>query len=161
MNDQRAAAVPAYVGIGSNMDDPAAQVRRALEAIEAIAETEIAKTSSLYSSAPFGPVEQPDFLNAVAQLRTRLSASDLLRQLQAIERAQGRVRGERWGPRCIDLDLLTHDDTICDTEELMLPHPGIAERNFVLLPLLEIAPELAVPGLGLVFRHQRSGDDRA
>ena len=106
--------------------------------------------SSLYRSAPFGPVDQPDFVNAVAQLRTELDVTQLFRQLQSIEKQRGRRRGERWGPRIIDLDLLVFDDEVLDSPALTVPHPGIAERNFVLLPLQEIAPDLIIPGLGRV-----------
>ena len=109
--------------------------------------------SSLYRSAPFGGVEQPDFVNAVAALETQLDARSLLEQLQHIEQSRGRERGgQRWGPRVIDLDLLVYDDVVIDEPELTVPHPGIAERNFVLLPLREIAPELEIPGLGRVDR---------
>ena len=140
----------AFVGLGSNLDDPASQLERAIAALADVPQTNIARVSSVYRSAPFGPVEQPDFLNAVVQLETRLEAWSLLRQLLDIEQQQGRTRGERWGPRTIDLDLLVHGDTSSDTPELRLPHPGIALRNFVLLPLQEIAPDLVVQGLGRI-----------
>ena len=105
--------------------------------------------SSLYRTAPFGGTEQPDFVNAVAALETQLDARALLEQLQHIEHRRGRERdGERWGARIIDLDLLVYDDEVIDEPDLIVPHPGIAERNFVLLPLREIAPELEIPGLG-------------
>jgi len=142
--------VSAFVGLGSNLDDPARQIQRALGQIESVPDVKIVAVSSLYRSAPFGEVEQPDFVNAVAHLQTSLDAESLLRLLLNIESAQGRVRGERWGPRIIDLDLLVHGDTTSSTGTLELPHPGIAERNFVLLPLQEIAPEFVIPGLGKV-----------
>jgi len=144
------AEVNAFVGLGSNLDNPVQQIRRALSQLEILPGTSVVAISSLYRSAPFGDVEQSDFVNAVAHLQTRLDAESLLQQLLGIESAQGRVRGERWGPRIIDLDLLVHGDTISDSHELKLPHPGIAERNFVLLPLQEIAPETVLPGLGKV-----------
>ncbi len=140
----------AYVGIGSNQDDPAKQVDRAFRALEKLPRTALTARSSLFRSAPFGPVEQPDFVNAVAYLETKLDAVELLQHLQAIERRHGRLRGERWGPRVIDLDLLVFADQVIDTDALSVPHPGIAERNFVLLPLQEIAPDLVIPGLGTV-----------
>jgi 2-amino-4-hydroxy-6-hydroxymethyldihydropteridine diphosphokinase len=140
----------AFVGLGSNLEDPANQLQRAIAALADVPHTKILNVSSFYRSAPFGPVEQPDFLNAVVQLETRLDARNLLLHLLAIERQQGRTRGERWGPRTIDLDLLVHGETSSDTAELRLPHPGIALRNFVLLPLQEIAPDLVVQGLGRI-----------
>jgi 2-amino-4-hydroxy-6-hydroxymethyldihydropteridine diphosphokinase len=140
----------AFVGIGSNQDDPERQVRRAIAALQELPRTDLVVRSSLYRSAPFGPVKQPDFVNAVAQLETELDAAGLFRQLQAIEQRQGRLRGKRWGPRIIDLDLLVFADQVIGTKVLNVPHPGIAERNFVLLPLQEIAPDLIIPGLGKV-----------
>ena len=150
MTSGSGAEVSAFVGLGSNLDKPSRQIQRALRRLENVLDTRILAVSSLYRSAPFGRAEQPDFVNAVAQLQTRLDAESLLQQLLSIERAQGRVRGDRWGPRIIDLDLLVHGDTISNSGELNLPHPGIAERNFVLLPLQEIAPEFVIPGLGKV-----------
>ena len=144
------AEIDAFVGLGSNLDEPAAQLRHAIERLAGLQATSVISVSSVYRSAPFGPVAQPDFLNAAVQLRTALQPVELLRALLAIEEDQGRVRGERWGPRRIDLDLLVYADHVCDTDELTLPHPGIAARNFVLLPLQEIAPELVIPGLGRV-----------
>ncbi|MDJ0906657.1 MAG: 2-amino-4-hydroxy-6-hydroxymethyldihydropteridine diphosphokinase [Woeseiaceae bacterium] len=140
----------AFVGIGSNLDNPAGQVARAMLALQELPRTDLAARSSLYRSAPLGPVKQPDFVNAVAQLDTGLDAAELLRRLQAIERRHGRERAERWGPRVIDLDLLVYADEVIDAAGLTVPHPGIAERNFVLLPLQEIAPDLIIPGLGKV-----------
>lgn len=146
--------VPAYVGVGSNLDDPAEQVRAAVAALGAIPETRFIACSTYWRNPALGPQPQPDFVNAVAGLLTLLPPGRLLDELLAIERRQGRDRtaGVRWGPRRIDLDLLLHGDTVIDSETLLLPHPGMATRNFVLLPLLEIAPSLRVPGLGPVWR---------
>lgn len=142
---------PAYVGVGSNLDDPAAQVELAMRALASVRDSRLVSRSSRYGTAPFGPVAQPDFVNAVAGLLTRLSPEDLLLELQAIEASQGRVRsGERWGPRRIDLDLLVVGTEQRQTADLTLPHPGIPQRNFVLYPLAEIAPDLDVPGVGTV-----------
>ncbi|MDH3620454.1 MAG: 2-amino-4-hydroxy-6-hydroxymethyldihydropteridine diphosphokinase [Gammaproteobacteria bacterium] len=142
---------PAYVGIGSNLNGPASQVENALGLLDEIAGTRVTATSSLYRSGAFGGIEQPDFVNAVAALLTTLQATELLRELQAIENRQGRERDDtRWGPRVIDLDLLVYSSEKIDATELTVPHPGIGERNFVLLPLVEIAPDLVVPGLGRV-----------
>lgn len=142
---------PAYVGIGSNLQGPARQVENAAALLAEIPGARLTAMSSLYRSGAFGGVEQPEFVNAVAAVLTTLSAMDLLAELQAIEHRQGRERGEaRWGPRIIDLDLLVYSGEKIDTAELSVPHPGIGERNFVLLPLVEIAPDLVIPGLGRV-----------
>lgn len=146
--------VPAYVGIGSNLDDPEVQVQTALHALSALPETRCISQSATLRNPALGPQPQPDFINAVAGLLTRLPAADLLDALLAIEQRQGRLRHPdlRWGPRRIDLDLLVYGDTVLETDRLVIPHPGIASRNFVLFPLLEIAPGLRVPGLGPVRR---------
>ena len=142
---------PAYVGLGSNLQGPVKQLEKTFEELNAIPVTRLMKQSSLYRSEPFGGVEQPDFVNAVAALLTQLSAQDLLRELQRIENERGRERGDvRWGPRILDLDLLVYSDQVIDESDLSVPHPGISERNFVLLPLGEIAPKLTVPGLGQI-----------
>ena len=142
---------PAYVGLGSNLHGPARQIETAFELLSEIRATHLINRSSLYGSAPFGGVQQPDFINAVASLLTQLSAQDLLRELQRIEDERGRERGEvRWGPRVLDLDLLVYSNQKIDEPGLCVPHPGIGERNFVLLPLGEIAPELDIPGLGRI-----------
>jgi 2-amino-4-hydroxy-6-hydroxymethyldihydropteridine diphosphokinase len=144
---------PAYIGLGSNLDGPARQLEIAFELLDNIRVTRLIKSSSLYRSAPFGGVEQPDFVNAAASVLTQLAAQDLLIELQRIETERGRDRGEvRWGPRVLDLDLLVYSNQIIDEPGLSVPHPGIGERNFVLLPLGEIAPELSVPGLGQLSR---------
>lgn len=143
--------VPVYVALGSNLDDPRAQVERALAALAELPQTRLVLRSSLYCSRPLGPVEQPDFVNAVAGLLTGLAPAALLGELQDLEVRLGRARPVvRWGPRRIDLDLLVHGAARSDTDELRLPHPGIGERAFVLAPLAEIAPDLDVPGLGRV-----------
>ena len=140
----------AYVGLGSNLDDPMAQINHAFEQLGKIEDTNLESRSSLYRSAPFGSVEQPDFINAVACLSSALEPEALLQELHDIERSSGRKRGVRWGPRTLDLDLLVFGSQEIDQEGITLPHPGIGERNFVLLPLMEIAPKLIIPGLGCV-----------
>ena len=140
--------VIACIGLGSNLDDPIRQVRSAISRLDSMEGTRVVARSSLYRSAPFGPVEQPDFVNAAVTVETRLAPRQLLAALQAIESDLGREPAERWGPRRIDLDLLVYGDAVIDEQGLKIPHPGIAERNFVLLPLGEIAPDLFVPGLG-------------
>jgi 2-amino-4-hydroxy-6-hydroxymethyldihydropteridine diphosphokinase len=143
--------LPAYVGIGSNLSDPERQVRRALSALGEISDTRLVAASPLYRSQPFGDVVQPPFVNAVAGLLSRRTPEQLLADLRALETALGRDPArERWGPRVIDLDLLAMGRETRSTGSLTLPHPGIAERDFVLYPLADIAPELDVPGLGRV-----------
>ena len=140
-------AVTAYIGLGSNLDDPAAQVASAIAALAALPDSRLRATSSLYRNPPMGPQDQPDYVNAVVALETRLAARALLEAMQAIERAQGRDRsGQRWGPRTIDLDLLIYGDAEIDEDHLKVPHPGIGERAFVLVPLAEIAPHVSIPG---------------
>ena len=144
---------PAYIGIGSNLQGPAKQIENATESLANIPRTRLVSVSSKYRSAPFGGVEQPDFVNAVAAVLTHLSPQELLAALQEIEIRQGRERNDtRWGPRVLDLDLLVYSDQQVDVPDLTVPHPGIGERNFVLLPLGEIAPELVIPGLGIFDR---------
>jgi 2-amino-4-hydroxy-6-hydroxymethyldihydropteridine diphosphokinase len=156
---------PAYVALGSNLDDPRAQVARAMQELADLPQTRCELRSSLYRSRPFGPVPQPDFVNAVAGLLTGLEPDALLAQLQQLETRLGRERpAVRWGPRRIDLDLLVHGTATITQPGLDLPHPGIAERAFVLVPLAEIAPELEVPGVGrvrsLLGRVDRAGLER-
>jgi len=142
---------PAYVGLGSNLDDPAAQVRQAFTALAALPQSRLLLRSSLYGSKPLGPVSQPDFVNAVAGLLTQLELEAFFAQLQRLERELGRAQArEHWGPRRIDLDLLLFAGQRRQDERLQLPHPGIVARNFVLYPLSEVAPELPIPGHGPV-----------
>ena len=132
----------AYVGIGSNLDDPRAQVLEAFDELDRMPHTRVVKKSSLYRSAPLGFAAQPDFVNAVAQLETGLPAERLLAELQAIEARQGRSRSFANAPRTLDLDLLLFGNARVDSATLKVPHPRMHERAFVLQPLLEIAPEL-------------------
>ena len=151
----------AYVGLGANLGEPAAQLRTALEAIRQLPETRVVAVSRFYRSAPMGPPEQPDYCNAVCEVDSTLAPRALLEALIAIERAVGRIRGaERWGPRRLDLDLLHVEGVVMDEPGLHLPHPGIGQRNFVLVPLAELAPTLEIPGLGRVADRARdSGTD--
>lgn len=145
-------AVTAYVGLGSNLDgelgDPRAQLLAGFEALARLSRTCLTGRSGLYRSAPLGHTAQPDFVNAVAGLRTELSAKELLATLQAIERRHGRERAFPNAPRTLDLDLLLFGDLAITTPALTLPHPRMHERAFVLLPLLELDAEAAVPGRG-------------
>jgi 2-amino-4-hydroxy-6-hydroxymethyldihydropteridine diphosphokinase len=141
--------IRAYVALGSNLDAPRAQVRRALAELSELPGTTLVAQSSLYRTPPMGPQDQPPYINAVAALDTNLSAINLLKALLGIERAHGRVRGgERWGPRTLDLDVLLYGDQQIDDASLTVPHPGIADRAFVLYPLSEIAPGIVIPGKG-------------
>jgi 2-amino-4-hydroxy-6-hydroxymethyldihydropteridine diphosphokinase len=142
---------PAYVGVGSNLSEPRSQVLTALARLAQLPRTRVMLTSRLYASRPFGPIAQPDFVNAVAGLLTQLPAQALLQELRAVESAMGRpAERVRWGPRVIDLDLLSYARERSADPQLTLPHPGILERNFVLYPLAEIAADLELPGLGRV-----------
>jgi 2-amino-4-hydroxy-6-hydroxymethyldihydropteridine diphosphokinase len=140
----------AHIGIGSNQDDPVRQVRDAFDELAALPSTRLAARSSLYRSAPVGGPEQPDFVNAVARVETALAPATLLQRLLAIEQHHGRVRGERNGPRVLDLDLLLYADEVLDAHGLQVPHPRMHERAFVLLPLEEVTPGLIIPGRGPV-----------
>ncbi|MGQ0620007.1 MAG: 2-amino-4-hydroxy-6-hydroxymethyldihydropteridine diphosphokinase [Panacagrimonas sp.] len=141
----------AFIGLGSNLDAPPERLRAALAAIAGIPGTRVISTSSLYRSAPMGPADQPDYCNAVCQVETQLTPRDLLDALLAIERSSGRVRGpDRWGPRRLDLDLLHVEGVRIDRPGLHLPHPGIGRRNFVLIPLAEIAPALEIESVGRI-----------
>ena len=142
---------PAYIGLGSNLSDPAAQVRQALQGLAGLPRTLCVAVSRLYASRPLGPVNQPDFVNAVAGVLTQLTALQLLQELRRLESQAGRPAvHEHWGPRVIDLDILVCGTEQCSSGELVLPHPGVVERNFVLYPLADIAPDLEVPGKGRV-----------
>ena len=137
----------AYIGLGSNLADPLQQLRSACTALAALPHTEMAAVASVYASAPMGPQDQPDFLNTVAAIDTKLDPLPLLGALQAIEQQQLRQREQRWGPRTIDLDILLYGDVVVNTPRLVIPHPGLPERNFVLVPLQELTgSKLVLPG---------------
>ena len=140
-----------YVGLGSNLADPRAQVERALLALAGLPRTRLVRRSRLYRTTPWGRANQPEFVNAVVALQTELSPRELLEALLAIERAAGRARdATRWGPRVLDLDILAFGDRMIDEPGLHVPHPHLHERAFVLLPLAEVAPDLIVPRNGRV-----------
>jgi 2-amino-4-hydroxy-6-hydroxymethyldihydropteridine diphosphokinase len=151
---------PAYVAIGSNLEFPRERVLEAFERTNDLPSTRSALRSRLYLSRPMGPQDQPHFVNAAVGLLTQLAPDDLLAELLGLERAMGRERHERWGPRLIDLDLLWMVDCPVATPELTLPHPGVSTRNFVLYPLADICPTLNIPGHGSVLDLlARAGDD--
>jgi len=136
----------AYIGLGSNLSEPIEQVRNAVKQIEKIAQSQVTEVSSLYLSKPMGPQDQNDYINAIIALNTSLSAIELLNALQAIENEAGRVRKEnRWGARILDLDIILFGNEVINSERLTIPHYGMAEREFVLLPLVELAPSLQLP----------------
>lgn len=140
-----------FIGLGSNLADPMLQLRQALHALVGLPATRLHAQSSLYRNPPMGPVWQPDFVNAVAELRTELAPLALLAALQRIEAGQGRKRSRvRWGPRTLDLDILLWGERQLKLPGLIVPHPGIAQRAFVLYPLVELAPGLDVPGYGCI-----------
>ncbi len=142
---------PAYIALGSNLDTPREQVARGFEHLARLPKTQLMARSPLYASVPLGPVEQADFVNAVAAVLTRLEPLELLRALKQLESELGREQPiVRWGPRLIDLDLLVYADQRIESSELTIPHSGITQRNFVLYPLRDLAPDLAVPGHGVV-----------
>lgn len=138
----------AYIGLGSNLADPVAQLSRALEALDKLPQTRLMKNSSLYRSAPVGYLDQPDFINAVAQVETALSPRTLLDALLALELECGRTREFQNAPRTLDLDVLMYDDLVHHEHGLTVPHPQMHLRAFVLQPLLEIAPDCLIPGVG-------------
>ncbi|TKV69530.1 2-amino-4-hydroxy-6-hydroxymethyldihydropteridine diphosphokinase [Marinobacter panjinensis] len=139
------AATDAFIGLGSNMADPSAQLAGAVARLAALPDTELVAQSAFYSSRPVGPQDQPDFVNGAAWLRTELTPLELLDQLQAIERAHGRKRIRHWGPRTLDLDLLLYGNEAINSERLTVPHAELANRDFVLQPLLDLDPERVLP----------------
>jgi len=142
-----------FIGLGSNLEQPAQQIHTAFTELAKIPNTKLEKTSRLYRSTPLGPQKQPDFINAVAQISTELSPKQLLKCLQQIENSFGRKRHKIWGmPRIIDLDILIYGNETISTTDLTIPHPGLHQRDFVLYPLSEIAPDLILPN-GKAIEH--------
>lgn len=136
----------AYIGLGSNLSKPIEQVKAAIEVIAKLPQSHISAVSSLYLSKPMGPQDQDDYINAVLALETSLTAIELLDALQAIEHTAGRVRKDnRWGARILDLDIILFGDEVIDSPRLTIPHYGMCEREFVLVPLAEISPQLTLP----------------
>lgn len=140
----------AYIGLGSNQAEPLQQLQTALKQLEQLSGIELDQCSPFYLTAPIGPQDQPDYINAVARVQTPLPALDLLELLQLVETSQGRKREQerRWGERTLDLDLLVYGDVVIDHPRLQVPHPRLPERAFVLYPLADIAPALEIPGMG-------------
>lgn len=154
------AATDAFVGLGSNMADPSAQLAGAVARLAALPKTELVAQSAFYSSRPVGPQDQPDFVNGAAWLRTELTPLELLDQLQAIEQAHGRKRIQHWGPRTLDLDLLLYGNEAITSERLTVPHAELANRDFVLQPLLDLDPGRVLPdGRSLAALRQQCPDN--
>lgn len=148
----QARSVDAYIGLGSNLSEPKRQLASALEALAQLPATRVRAVSSFYRSAPIGFADQPDFVNAVALVETMLASQSLLERLLAIEKRHGRIRGQRDGPRTLDLDLLAYGNAKCDEPGLTLPHPRMHERAFVLVPLAEISPDFDIAGHGPAWK---------
>jgi 2-amino-4-hydroxy-6-hydroxymethyldihydropteridine diphosphokinase len=140
--------VRCYLGLGSNLGDRARAIRESVDLIAAGGDVEVKALSSLYATKPWGKEDQPDFVNAVAEVETSLRPEELLARAKRVEGEMGRRSRQRWGPREIDIDLLLYGDEVVETGDLRVPHPGIEERAFVLVPLLELAPDLLHPGSG-------------
>jgi len=155
-------SVTAYIGVGSNLDQPVDQVKRAIEALDRLPGSRCTAVSPLYRNPPMGPPGQPDYVNAVAAVETALEPRKLLLALQDQEARAGRRRnGQRWGPRPLDLDILLYGDQVIADPGLDVPHPGVVERAFVLVPLAAIAPDLRIPGAGVVSRLRAAIDAEA
>lgn len=138
--------ITVFIAVGSNLSDPVGQAKNATEALKCLPKSEFIQSSKLYSSTPMGPQDQPDYINAVVEIQTKLTPLELLDCTQAIELERGRVRKEeRWGPRTLDLDIILYGNEVIDSERLIVPHYGMKEREFVLYPLAEIAPNLTLP----------------
>lgn len=134
-----------FIGLGSNLKEPAAQLARAVSGLAALPETVLVAQSPFYASRPVGPQDQPDFVNGAVWLKTSLPPHQLLDHLQAIEQAHGRERRRRWGPRTLDLDILVYGDRVLGDERLTVPHRELHNRDFALQPLLDLKPDLALP----------------
>jgi len=140
-----------FIGLGSNLSNPIKQVLSAIEALKTLESSTLISTSSLYQTAPMGPQDQPNYINAVAKIETQLSPLILLKNLQSIEQQHARTRDTgRWGARTLDLDILHYEGQQSTDPVLTLPHPGLQQRSFVLYPLLEISPQLSIPNLGTI-----------
>ena len=160
MTNRSTAEATAYLGLGGNLGDPRASMAAALRALDASEEIRVVAVSSLYRTPPWGKTDQPDFLNAVAEVATALSPRELLDRCLEAERELKRVRKERWGPRLIDLDILWFDGRHIAEDDLEIPHPRMLDRAFVLVPLAEIAPDLILGGESATSRARsidRSG----
>jgi len=139
-----------YIGLGSNIEQPYLQIKNAITALNNLPDTRVVNDSGYFKSRPMGPEDQPDYVNAVAELQTALDAEELLEHCQSIERQQGRIKKRHWGERTIDLDILLYADQRIETDDLTVPHTGICLRDFVYLPLLKLNSEIEIPAKGLL-----------
>lgn len=139
-----------YIGLGSNIEQPYLQIKNAIIALNNLSDTQVVADSGYFKSRPMGPADQPDYVNAVVKLETALSAKDLLKHCQLIEKQQGRIKTRHWGERTIDLDILLYADQQIESQDLTVPHPGICQRDFVYLPLLKLDSEIEIAGKGLL-----------
>ncbi len=139
-----------YIGLGSNIKQPKLQIKKAIIALRQLSETVVLEDSGYFESKPMGPKDQPDYVNAVVKIETTTRAADLLKHCQLIEAQQNRVKLRHWGERTIDLDILLYADKQIQTNTLIVPHPGISQRDFVYMPLLKISPDIKIPNAGLL-----------
>ena len=150
-----------YVGLGSNIEQPYLQIKKAILALNNLAETKVLTDSGYFKSKPMGPEDQPDYVNAVVELQTTMDATELLEQCQLIEQQQGRIKKRHWGERSIDLDILLYAGQTIDSDNLIVPHPGICKRDFVYLPLLKLNAEIEIPVKGLLSNIVQSAGIQA
>ena len=153
--------ITAYLGLGSNLGDRAKNIQQALRDLASLPTIRVTAVSSFYETAPVGITDQPDFVNAVAAIETSLTPEELLDAVLTVEKKQGRVRTQRWGPRVIDVDVLTYGDERRVTPMLTLPHPRLGERAFVIVPLAEIAPNLVLPGQSETMKKKAERIEKA
>ena len=149
-----------YIGLGSNIENPVVQIKNAIKALNELSESKVLINSGYFKSKPMGPKDQPDYVNAVVEIETTLSADELLKKCQLIEQSQGRVKKRHWGERIIDIDILLYADQQIKTDDLSVPHPGISSRDFVYMPLLKVNPEIQVPGKGLLKTIVESASEK-
>ena len=148
-----------YIGLGSNIDRPDLQLKNAINALAKLVDTKVLKDSGYFKSMPMGPEDQPDYVNAVVLIETALKAAELLKHCQLIEKEQGRIKTRHWGERSIDLDILLYADEQIEQDDLIVPHPGICQRDFVFMPLLKLNPEIEIPGKGMLKNIIDSGSE--
>ena len=139
-----------YIGLGSNIEQPYLQIKNAIKALGNLEDTTVINDAGYFESKPMGPEDQPDFVNTVVELKTALTAVELLKRCQLIEKEQGRVKKRHWGERSIDLDILLYGDQQIETDCLRVPHVGLCNRDFVYIPLLKLNEEIEIPGKGLL-----------
>ncbi len=149
----------AYIGLGSNLAQPHVQIKMAMSALNHLVTTKVITDSGYFASRPMGPEDQPDYINAVVEIKTMLSAAKLLTCCQKIEQQQGRLKTRHWGERSIDLDILLYAELQIKTEKLTVPHPGVCLRDFVYMPLLKINPDIIVPGIGQLSEMVKLSND--